>query len=262
VSAAAAEIDGVRIDRQGSVLHVTLSSAGNRNAQTPATWRRLAAAVDFVTHEVRVVVLAAEGVSFSAGLDRRMMSVEGIEGEESLLTLADHDEEKVDGFIRGAQAAFSWWSQTPVLTIAAVQGHAIGAGFQLALACDLIIAADNALFAMRETSLGLVPDLTGTSSLVRRIGYSRALEICATGRFVDAEEAVRIGIANYQAPLDQLAERTDALVESLLTAPAGAVRELKSLLRAAEDNNPADQHLAERIAQTRRLADLRAAMRG
>ncbi|MDA3022316.1 MAG: enoyl-CoA hydratase/isomerase family protein [Actinomycetota bacterium] len=256
------DIDGVRIELKGQVLEITLTSPGNRNAQTPATWRRLASAADFVTDEVRAVVLAGEGVSFSAGLDRRMLSAEGIEGEESLLSLAGSEKEVVDRFIRSAQSAFSWWSQTPVITIAAVQGHAIGAGFQLALACDLIVAADDALFAMRETSLGLVPDLTGTWGLVKRIGYSRALEICATGRFVDAEEAVRLGIANYQTPPDQLVERTNALVASFLTAPAGAVRELKSLLQVAEINSPTDQQLAERIAQTKRLADLRSAMKG
>ena len=76
------------------------------------------------------------------------------------------------------------------MSIAAVQGHAIGAGFQLALACDLRVVADDVQFAMRETSLGLVPDLTGTHPLVGLVGYARALEICVTGRFVHAEEAV------------------------------------------------------------------------
>ncbi|MSO27171.1 MAG: enoyl-CoA hydratase/isomerase family protein [Candidatus Nanopelagicales bacterium] len=258
----ATEKDGVRIERRGQVLHVTLASPASRNAQTPATWRRLAAAANFVTPEVRVVVLSGEGASFSAGLDRRMLTVEGVEGEESLFTLAGYGPKRVDGFIRGAQAAFSWWSETSVITIAAVQGHAIGAGFQLALACDVVIAADDALFAMREASLGLVPDLTGTSRLVNRIGYSRALEICASGRFVEADEAVRIGLAIAKTPLAQLAERTEALVASFMTAPAAAVLELKSLLRAAEVNSPADQHKAERVAQITRLAALRAAMAG
>ncbi|GDX32318.1 enoyl-CoA hydratase [Actinomycetes bacterium] len=262
MSVGAVDIDGVRIERVDQVLHVTLSSPANRNAQTPATWRRLASAVDFVTPDVRAVVLTGDGASFSAGLDRQMLSPEGIAGEESLLTLAAHDNEVIDRFIRGAQSAFSWWSDTPVITIAAVQGHAIGAGFQLALACDLIIAADDAQFAMRETSLGLVPDLTGTSRLVSRVGYSRALEICASGRFVSAEEAVTYGIAIEQSLVGQLAARTQALVASVLTAPAGAVRELKMLLRAAEVNSPIDQHRAERISQINRLAELRGVLQG
>jgi enoyl-CoA hydratase/carnithine racemase len=107
-----------------------------------------------------------------------------------------------------------------------------------------------------------VPDLTGTSRLVKRVGYSKALEICATGRFVDADEAVRIGIAHSTAPLSELGQHTDSLVASLTTAPAGAVRELKLLLRAAEVNTPAEQHRAERKAQSKRLIDLHAAMKG
>lgn len=256
------EFDGVRIQRRADVLHVTLANPANRNAQSPATWRRLASVENFVTPEVRVVVLTGEGVSFCAGLDTRMLSAEGIEGEQSLLTLASSESAEIDEFITIAQSAFTWWSDTSAITIAAVQGHAIGAGFQLALACDLIVASENALFAMRETSLGLVPDLTGTSRLVNRVGYSKALEICASGRFVDADEAVRIGLAHAKAPLAELAHYTDTLVTSLSTAPVGAVRELKSLLRAAEVNAPADQHRAERIAQAKRFADLRSAMEG
>ena len=256
------ELDGVRTQRRDQVLHVTLANPDSRNAQSPATWRRLASIPELITEEVRAVVLTGEGVSFCAGLDRRMLSPEGIEGEESLISLASSESAKTDEFITTFQSAFTWWSETPVITIAVVQGHAIGAGFQLALACDLIVASENALFAMRETSLGLVPDLTGTSRLVNRVGYSKALEICASGRFVDADEAVRIGLAHAKAPLAELAHYTDTLVTSLSTAPAGAVRELKSLLRAAEVNAPADQHRAERIAQANRFADLRSAMEG
>ena len=256
------EFDGVRIQRRDQVLHVTLANPAHRNAQSPATWRRLASVEGYVTDEVRAVVLTGEGLSFCAGLDRRMLSAEGIEGEESLISLASSESAKIDEFITIFQSAFTWWSETPAITVAAVQGHAIGAGFQLALACDLIVAADNALFAMRETSLGLVPDLTGTSRLVKRVGYSKALEICSTGRFVDADEAVRIGIALSAAPLEELGHHTDTVVASLMTAPAGAVRELKSLLRAAEVNSPAEQHRAERVAQANRFADLNAAMEG
>ncbi len=70
-----------------------------------------------------------------------------------------------------------------------MQGHAIGAGFQLALACDLRVLAEDARFSMAEVTLGLVPDLAGTKRLVELVGYARALEICATGRRIDATEA-------------------------------------------------------------------------
>ena len=75
------------------------------------------------------------------------------------------------------------------MSIAAVQGHAIGAGFQLALACDLRILADDAKLCMKEPALGLVPDLTGTKPLVDIVGLPRAIELCLTARTVAAEEA-------------------------------------------------------------------------
>src|ERR671911_885373 len=113
-------------------------------------------------------------------------------------------EPQLDATIASYQRAFTWWRRPDLVTVAAVQGHAIGAGFQLALACDLRVCADDVQFAMRETSLGLVPDLTGTHPLVGLVGYARALEICVTGRFVTAEEAVSTGLANLAVPGEQL----------------------------------------------------------
>lgn len=252
------ENDDVRIDRDGEVLRVTLCNPQARNAQTPGTWRRLAAIPDLLTPDIRAVVLAGEGPSFSAGLDRRMLTPDGVPGEESLLTLAARPDAEIDGFIQQAQAAFSWWSMVPQVTVALVQGHAIGAGFQLALACDLMVVAEDAKLAMRETSLGLVPDLAGTAPLVQRVGYSRAFEICATGRFVAADEAVRLGIATVKA--DDLDGAASVLLAPILSAMPGAVSELKHLLAGA--GTAADQLARERAAQIRRLTDLRALLGG
>jgi enoyl-CoA hydratase/carnithine racemase len=254
--------DGVNVQRDDAVLTVTLAQPENRNAQTPATWRRLAEVESLVDDQTRVVVLRAEGKSFSAGLDRRMMTADGVPGEPSILSLAGLSANDVDGFIRQAQAGFTWWGRTHAITIAAVQGHAIGAGFQLALACDLLIAADDAQFAMRETSLGLVPDLGGTYPLVRRLGYPRALELCASGRFVSAGEAVALGLALSEHPVEDLDAALTALVESLQLAPAGAVRELKPLLRHAIDATHEGQLAAERTSQFARIADLRRMLGG
>ena len=105
----------------------------------------------------------------------------------------------LDAAIAGFQEAFTWWRRPDLVSVAAVQGHAVGAGFQLALACDVRVVADDVQLAMREPSLGLVPDLVGTWPLVQAVGYSRALEICLSGRWVGADEAVAIGIALRQA---------------------------------------------------------------
>ena len=249
-------LGGLELSVNPPVARVTLARPEARNAQTPATWRELAAFGAGLDPDVRVVVLDAQGPSFSAGLDRRMLDGTGIPGEPSLAELAAREPAEIDTVIADFQAGFSWQRQVPAVSVAAVQGHAVGAGFQLALACDLIVCADDARFAMRETSLGLVPDLGGTGPLVAAVGYARALEICATGRWVDAREAVELGLAITAVPAGELAAAVEDLVQALLTAPAGALRETKALLRDAPDRSPAEQLAAERAAQARRIRSL------
>ncbi|MFD3587208.1 enoyl-CoA hydratase/isomerase family protein [Streptomyces sp. NPDC058683] len=248
--------DGVRLTVDDALATVTLTKPAKRNAQSPALWRALAEAGRSLPGSVRVVVLRGEGQSFSAGLDRQMFSPDGIPGEPSFIELARRDDAGLDATIAEYQQAFTWWRQSDIVSIAAVQGHAIGAGFQLALACDLRVVADDVQFGMRETSLGLVPDLTGTHPLVSLVGYARALEICATGRFVQAEEAVTSGLANLAVPGAELDAAVRDLAAALLAAPRDAVVETKALLRGAGDRTYEEQRAAERQAQARRLRDL------
>ncbi|MET7721442.1 enoyl-CoA hydratase/isomerase family protein [Streptomyces mirabilis] len=248
--------DGVRLTVDDAIATVTLTNPAKRNAQSPALWRALTEAGRSLPGTVRVVVLRAEGQSFSAGLDRQAFTPEGFDGEPSFIDLARGADAELDATIAEYQEAFTWWRRSDVVSIAAVQGHAIGAGFQLALACDLRVVADDVQFAMRETSLGLVPDLTGTHPLVSLVGYARALEICATGRFVSAEEAERTGLANLAVPLDQLGDAVRDLAAAVLAAPRDAVVETKALLRGAQERTYEEQRVAERAAQARRLRDL------
>ncbi|MGW8728855.1 enoyl-CoA hydratase/isomerase family protein [Streptomyces sp. NPDC055808] len=248
--------DGVRLSVDDAVATVTLTNPAKRNAQSPALWRALAAAGRSIPGSVRVVVLRGEGKSFSAGLDRQAFTPEGFDGEPSFLDLARGSDEELDAVIAEYQEAFTWWRRNDIVSIAAVQGHAIGAGFQLALACDLRVVAQDVQFAMRETSLGLVPDLTGTHPLVGLVGYARALEICATGRFVGADEAERVGLANLAVPAEELDSAVRDLAGALLAAPRDAVVETKALLRGAAGRDYEDQRRAERAAQARRLRDL------
>jgi len=248
--------DGVRLAVDGAVATVTLANPAKRNVQSPALWRALTEAGRMLPGDVRVVVLRAEGQSFSAGLDRQAFAPEGIDGELSFADLAHASDEGIDETIATFQEAFNWWRRSDLISVAAVQGHAIGAGFQLALAADLRVCADDVQFAMRETSLGLVPDLTGTHPLVGILGYARALEICATGRYVHASEAERTGLANLVVPAAELDGAVDDLAAALLAAPRNAVVETKALLAGAVTRTYEEQLAAERAAQTRRLRDL------
>jgi enoyl-CoA hydratase/carnithine racemase len=245
----------VRTARDGAVLTVTLDRPDQLNAQTPATWAALAAVGSALDDDVRVVVVRGEGRSFSAGLDRTLFSTDpGTAG--GLGELGRLPAEEAQERIRGYQAGFRWLRSPGIVSVAAVQGHAIGAGAQLALACDLRVLTEDATVRLPEATLGLVPDLTGTSTLVELVGYARALELCLTGRAVGAAEAQAIGLANTVVPTAGLADAVASLVAALTAAPVGASRETAALVRSAVRNDPETQDAAERAAQTRRLAEL------
>lgn len=252
----------LRVSRDGAVLTITLTNPARRNAQTPSLWAALAGLAEGLDPAIRVVVLNADGPSFSAGLDRAVLTPQGVDGEQSLLAAAAESAERMAETIAPLQRGFSAWSEVDAIVVAAVQGHAIGAGFQLALAADLRVVADDVQLAMRETSLGLVPDLAGTRTLVHLVGYSKALEICATGRSVGAAEAVASGLASVAVPREELAGATADLVAAILAAPEPAVRELKPLLRSAATAGRDDQLRSERAAQGRLLHGLVRAMQG
>ena len=203
--------------------------------------------------DVRVVIVRGEGRSFSAGLD---LSVARGDGDSSLPVLARLSPAECADRIAGFQGAFTWLRQPSLVTIAAVQGHAIGAGFQLALNCDFRVLADDARFSMAEVTLGLVPDLGGTKRLTELVGPARALEICVTGRRLPAAEAERIGLATAVVPAEELQGAVADLAAAVLAADPGAVAEIKALLAGASDRSYAEQDRAEREAQTRRLRDL------
>jgi enoyl-CoA hydratase/carnithine racemase len=109
---------------------------------------------------------------------------------------------------------------------------------------------------MKEPSLGLVPDLAGTKPLVELVGPSRALEICATARFVEADEALELGIATVVVPRGELDATTSDLVEAIIASNTGAVRETKALLLAASGRSLDEQRRFERQAQIRRFREL------
>jgi len=256
------ELAGVRVERSGPVATVVLDRPDRLNAQTPHTWAALREAGRSLPGDVRVVVVRGEGRAFSAGLDRAAFARGGIPGAPGLVEIAGMPDADADATIRGFQEGFGWLRRPDLVSVAAVQGHAIGAGFQLALACDLRVLADDAQLSMAETGLGLVPDLGGTAPLVETVGYARALELCVTGRRVGADEVLRLGLATLVVPRAELAAATGDLVAALLAAPRDAVVETKALLLGAVGRSREAQEAAERAAQLRRLRDLAAAAGG
>jgi enoyl-CoA hydratase/carnithine racemase len=235
------------------VATITLNRPDKLNSQTPHTWDWLVRVASELPATVRVVVLRGAGRAFSAGLDRAMFTAEGVEGAPGVLALAAGSAEAASAQIAHWQRAFDWQSRPGVVSVAVVQGHAIGAGFQLALGADIRILADDAQLTMAEPTLGLVPDLGGTKRLVDLVGYSRAAEICLTGRRVGAAEALSIGLASSVVSLAELDATLERTLAALLSVNRDAATETKALLRAASARSQSDQEAAERDAQYRRL---------
>ena len=252
---------GLRLDLEGPVATVTLDRPEVRNAQTPAMWLALAEIGRTLPDQVRVVVVTGEGPTFSAGLDRRMLDPT-TDAEESVLGILALDDAAASDRIDEFQQGFTWLRDPRFVSIAKVRGHAVGAGFQLALACDLRIVADDVRFSMKESALGLVPDLTGTKPLVEHVGYARALEICATARVVEAPEAVAIGLVNRSVPADDLDDAVADLAAALAAPMDGVVTETKKLLQGAADRGTDEQRRLEREAQVRRFRAVAAALGG
>jgi len=241
---------GLRLAIDGAVATVTLARPERRNAMTPALWRGLAAIGDNLPPDVRIVVLRGEGPSFCAGIDLRLLSSDGVDADQAVARPDDPDfEHKVAGY----QAGYLWLRDPAIVSIAAVHGHAIGAGFQLALACDLRILADDAKLCMKEPALGLVPDLTGTKPLVDIVGLPRAIELCLTARMVTAAEALLLRLAELVVPAAELDAAVADLIAALLGTDAAAARATKALLQQAPGHTLLEQAGAERRAQAELL---------
>lgn len=185
-----------------------------------------------------------------------MFSPGGVDGMPGIVALTTMSQDQAAAQIGEWQRAFDWTSRPDVVSVAAVQGHAIGAGFQLALGADIRILAADASFVMAEPKLGLVPDLGGTKRLVDLVGYSRAAEICLTGRPVLAAEALRIGLASHVVPAAELDAAVERTVAALLAVDRDAATETKALLLGAAGRTHDGQQIAEREAQFRRLRAL------
>lgn len=251
---------GLEYSVAGHVATITLNRPEVRNAQTPAMWLALAELGEQIPDDVRVVVVTGAGATFSAGLDRAMLDPSaGGTGQESVIGLLSLSDDEASARIDAFQRGFTFLRDPWFVSIAAVRGYAIGAGFQLALSCDLRVVADDAQFSMKESALGLVPDLTGTKPLVESVGYARALEICATARMVGAQEAVEIGLATRAVPADDLDAAVAELVAALSAPMPGVVTETKTLLLGAADRDLDEQRRLEREAQVRRFRALAAA---
>lgn len=241
---------GVRVwTEEPDVLRVRLDRPERRNAQTPMMWADLREIGTSLDTHIRFVVIDGTAPDFSAGLDRSLFdpSVSGV----SLASLAGGPAGELDTFIREAQGAFRIWREVSAHVIASVSGNAIGAGFQLALAADVMVVHPDAHLVLREVALGIIPDLGASAALIPALGYSRTLALLG-GIGLDGRQAGAWGLATAVA--DDPEEATMELIATLRGANPDALRATKDVARAVVTGS--DPWDCERTAQMERLQSL------
>jgi enoyl-CoA hydratase/carnithine racemase len=246
--------DVVRVERDGAVAIVSLNRPEKLNACSPDVFRGLAEAGQHVQSDdaVRAVLLRGEGRAFCAGLDTASLQAFGSGGVPTNGDRAQDTVPDVNGF--------TIWAIMPKPVVAAVQGYALGAGFQLALAADIRFAKPDAVMSVFEITYGLVPDLGGTQLLPRLVGPARAKELIWTAKRITAEEALAWGIVNHVAADYEDAAR--AFAHDLAARPPLPIAFTKELVAESGRITLEEGHRRELAAQVKCLqsADMREAV--
>jgi enoyl-CoA hydratase/carnithine racemase len=226
----------VIFERQGRVGWLRLNRPAKLNAQTPQMWAELRELGQELRgdRELRCLVVAGEGRAFSSGIDLgEITRQDGLAAAAQVKPGAGDD--PLAAMILRGQEAFTWLTEAPFPSVAAVRGYALGAGLQLALACDLRVAARGAQLGALEFRYGLLPDLGGTAWLPRLVGPAKAKELVFTAARIDADEALRIGLVNQVVEEGELDAAVRALAETLAAQPPLADAHAKRAIDAFED---------------------------
>jgi enoyl-CoA hydratase/carnithine racemase len=226
----------IRLDVDGPVGTLTLNRPEKLNSFTIEMWRELrelGAALLDDPGDLRALIVIGEGRAFSSGIDT---SVFGGDQDAADLVADDrakrHEDPAVAGILE-AQDSYTWLEEAPFATIAAVRGYALGAGLQLALACDLRVVARGTKLGLLEFKYGIIPDLGGTQRLPRLVGPGKAKELIFTASQIDADDAERIGLAEQVVGEEELEGAVMELASRIAAQPPLAVRAAKRAVRAA-----------------------------
>jgi enoyl-CoA hydratase/carnithine racemase len=236
----------ISYEQNGPVGWLRLNRPDRLNAMTMEMWEELAKLGESLGDDasIRCLVVIGEGRAFSSGIDVEHLlsggggslfseAGKGAASSAESRSSGGRMEDKLVSRITDIQEAYTWLADAPYPTIAAIRGYALGGGLQLALACDLRIAARGTKLAMPEHKYGLLPDLGGTYWLPRIVGPAKAKELIFTGETIDADEALRIGLVNRLVDEADLETAVTALADKIAGQPPIAVRGSKRAIDTA-----------------------------
>ncbi|GGD87537.1 enoyl-CoA hydratase [Tsuneonella deserti] len=223
--------DFLRIERDGAVMTVTMDRPDDRNAITePAQSAEFVALGEQLARDrsVRALVLTGAGKSFCSG-----GNVKSMREKQGMFAGSPYDQRTFYRTTVQTIGKTLWELEVPV--IAAINGHAIGLGFDITLMCDLRVMAENAVVAESYVKLGIIPGGGGAWLLPRVVGYARASQMTLTGDPVDAATALQWGLVSEVLPADRLLERAREIAHSIAASPGHATRMAKRLMREGMD---------------------------
>jgi enoyl-CoA hydratase/carnithine racemase len=264
----AGALDTLRLDLDGHVGWLRLHRPEKLNSFTIQMWtelRELGARLAADPGELRALVVIGDGRAFSSGIDTSVFTEGAMTagppdagapdaGAPDAGTTADHAalplHDSVVATVRQTQAAYTWLHEAPFATIAAVRGYALGAGLQIALACDMRVIARGTSLGLLEFKYGIIPDLGGTQRLPALVGAGKAKELIFTAARMDAEEAGRIGLAERVVADEELEDVAGDLAATIAAQPPLAVRGAKRAINAASELPERDGLVVEAEAQS------------
>jgi enoyl-CoA hydratase len=217
-------MENLLLEVENGIAVVTINRPKSLNALNSETLAELSECFSDIEKrdDVKVLILTGSGEkSFVAGADiSEMVNNDAIGGRKMALL---------------AKAAFEKLENMRQVTIAAVNGFALGGGCEIAMACDIRVASENAKFAQPEVGLGTIPGFGGTQRLARLVGKGRAKELIFTTDMIDAQEAYRIGLANKVVPLAELLDKCKEMAKKIMAQSSYAVSLAKAAINAGLD---------------------------
>jgi enoyl-CoA hydratase/carnithine racemase len=222
--------DLVKTIVRGSILEIVLNRPDKRNAISSRLYAAFDASVNAAARQsdIRAVLIRGEGKVFSAGIDYtdflRLAEEYGPNWQQRMRKISDD-----------FQRVLTNLERLELPTIALLHGYCLGLAFELALACDIRIAAEGTKLGLPETRLGMIPDVGGTTRLVRLVGPAKAKELIFTGRQIDAQLAERWGIINQVVPPDELLPAGQILADEISQAAPLAVGMAKRVIDGLAD---------------------------
>ncbi len=227
-------MDTIKFEHEDGIGLITLSREKALNALNSTLLNELAHVLsDLMNSGLRALIITGAGDrAFAAGADISEMSA--------------FSAEEAEAFSSGGQAVLELIENFPAPTIAAVKGFALGGGCEVAMACDMVLAAPTAVFGQPEVKLGVIPGFGGTQRLVRRVGRQRAIELMMTGRNVKAEEAVALGLALDVVQEGDVLDAAKDLAKRIARNGPSAVRWVKRVVHETEGRDAESGMAAER----------------